>query len=610
MLQTHDLRCAISRVLSASALALALLGAGACGEEVNGTLPGADAKPGSDIQSCEPSCFFKTCGDDGCGGSCGTCGAGSSCESFRCVTADGGVTDPIDASATDTGEGPHDASGDSAPDPGPTSPQDSDGDGILNNVDNCPEIFNPNQADADGDFLGDGCDPDLDGDGADNTVDCDPYRPEVRPGALERCGNGIDDNCNGSTDEPGAADCTEYYIDGDKDGSGLPGSKVCLCQKDAEHTVLVGGDCDDANPALGALAKESCDGIDNNCNLLADEGCDDDSDGYCDAAMAMVGTPAVCPLGGGDCLDYSPTVHPGGVEIDANGIDDDCDGTKGGEVQTGPPGVKNCPAVCLGGTVEAALCSMDMCYPDLVSGSKWQSPTGSTTSNAWQAIAHYGNANNALNPYSGPSYLLMGTGKWTDKVHEDQPGLGGGSASDPFSKDSLDIYDAVEFSIDLVAPAGATGFSIDYIFMSAEYEEWIGSQFNDKFYIVLTASTTTGGKKTVINSTDCSNPNQYSDGTDPATGKKFCYIAINTAFSESCFNVKTNIKGTGHECGLTGGSSTGWLTTTWPITAGETMNLTFHIHDTSDSDYDSTVLLDNFQWIGGGPVSGGTASHN
>jgi hypothetical protein len=219
-------------------------------------------------------------------------------------------------------------------------------------------------------------------------------------------------------------------------------------------------------------------------------------------------------------LDYSPTVHPGGVEIDANGIDDDCDGTKGGEVQTGPPGVKNCPAVCLGGTVEAALCSMDMCYPDLVSGSKWQSPTGSTTSNAWQAIAHYGNANNALNPYSGPSYLLMGTGKWTDKVHEDQPGLGGGSASDPFSKDSLDIYDAVEFSIDLVAPAGATGFSMDYIFMSAEYEEWIGSQFNDKFYIVLTASTTTGGKKTVINSTDCSNPNQYSDGTDPATGQE------------------------------------------------------------------------------------------
>lgn len=35
---------------------------------------------------------------------------------------------------------------------------DSDGDGIANNVDNCPNTSNPNQADSDGDGIGDACD--------------------------------------------------------------------------------------------------------------------------------------------------------------------------------------------------------------------------------------------------------------------------------------------------------------------------------------------------------------------------------------------------------------------------------------------------------------------
>jgi hypothetical protein len=57
------------------------------------------------------------------------------------------------------------------------------------------------------------------------------------------------------------------------------------------------------------------------------------------------------------------------------------------------------------------------------------------------------------------------------------------------------------------------------------------------------------------------------------------------------------------------GSSTGWLTTKWPVISGETIGLTFHIHDTSDQIYDSTVLLDNFKWEGG-TFQQGTSSHN
>jgi hypothetical protein len=49
--------------------------------------------------------------------------------------------------------------------------QDTDGDGILNDVDNCPDIFNPWQKDYDTDGIGNACDPDIDGDGVTNNSD-------------------------------------------------------------------------------------------------------------------------------------------------------------------------------------------------------------------------------------------------------------------------------------------------------------------------------------------------------------------------------------------------------------------------------------------------------
>ena len=99
--------------------------------------------------------------------------------------------------------------------------------------------------------------------------DCDDSAQTVHPEAVETC-NGVDDDCDGSTDPDGSAGCEVRFKDADQDGFGADGDSRCLCVPTAPYLAMQDGDCNDVDPHVHPKNKEDCDGIDDDCNGITD----------------------------------------------------------------------------------------------------------------------------------------------------------------------------------------------------------------------------------------------------------------------------------------------------------------------------------------------------
>ena len=174
-----------------------------------------------------------------------------------------------------------------------------------------------------------------------DSTDCDDTSAQAYPDStnVEVC-DGVDNDCDGNTDEADpnldASTYNVFYTDADGDGFGIDdgGMISCLVQPGfADNT----SDCDDTNADSFPGADEYCNGIDNDCDGVADNSAVDglvyyldlDGDGFGDPTTEDLycTPPANGVTDDTDCDDSSAVINISGTETCSDGLDNDCNGS-------------------------------------------------------------------------------------------------------------------------------------------------------------------------------------------------------------------------------------------------------------------------------------------
>lgn len=172
-------------------------------------------------------------------------------------------------------------------------------------------------------------------------------------------------------------------------------------------------------------------------------------------------------------------------------------------------------------------------------------------------------------PTSGDAFAILSTGNAEDAFSANS------SPSISTTLEGLNNsqgYDQVLLQLSLMAPATAVCAGFDFMFLSDEFPEFVGSSFNDTFTAEL------GSSLIAITENDVTAPNNFAFDTESNI------VSINTSFG-----VSTTLDSTYD-------GKTPLLRATTSVIPGAENIITLSVMDLGDSDYDSSVLLDNFFW--------------
>jgi hypothetical protein len=504
---------------------------------------------------------------------------------------------------------------------------------------------------------------DKDSDGWTADVDCDDKDPDVNPAAQEKV-NCVDDNCNGDVDEgtsnhdkdkdgycPSNGDCDEgnpmrhpAMAEDGGDGSGKPNGIDDNCNgviddglpgSDADQDGFSAddGDCNDKDPFINPGAIEvvgmTCDSAEdcpNNkcfggyCRCTADTDCASGSTCTQDTDCKLAGE--TCKSG--KCITTFKC-HPAvsgmsdpTLNVCRDDTDNDCDGKKDEMPET----CDKPSALNKGNPLDYAR-AIELCDTDRACGLESKCPGNlkCVNSKCTRVLSASFNAKSKqeqrdiavdfakggpFKPRMGESFVVLSTGvaSYDPKSNTTCPQDGTDymfKETDPdvTAKDK-DANDMMELVLEIAVPTNAQSFAFDFQFFSTEYPEYVGSQFNDTFWVHLESKKLPPGNISFDkNGTPIRINNAFFSVSQPFPG------APQT--QQMCTKPWTLLAGTGYgqnECkkGLAGnfsvpnGGSTDWLHTTAPVTPGETIKLRFTIFDKGDGILDSAVLIDNFRW--------------
>ena len=383
----------------------------------------------------------------------------------------------------------------------------------------------------------------------------------------EGCSDGVDNNCNGTTDESL-----------DEDGDGFTACAGDCCD-------AIGAGC--ANPERVGPGAIEVDG-----NKV-----DDDCDGTVDNSVAELPCDSALASNSSNALDYA-------MAMDLCHFTTETD-LRWGVISarftlpdgTGAPDANQRSIRGEFGLTDTQRGdSLILMSTGAAAATGHSNPSPST----WQSTSHGTSSDYPADWYAANSNILPNA-----------PGC-------PAPLDS-GANDAVMLELRVRVPANAQSFSLRTNFMSAEFPEWVCTAFND-FFVVLLDS---GWSGTPANPPDKNlaiyvNPQgqHYPVGVNLAFGNTGLFTICQNGPTGCGGSVPGNIttctnlgglNGTGLEAFTTGlscgsspndrvGGGTGWLTTSGNVVGGEVITLRIAVWDTSDGLFDSAALVDGFQW--------------
>lgn len=363
----------------------------------------------------------------------------------------------------------------------------------------------------------------------------------------------------------------------------------------------------DAGPGFSLTA-------DGGLTLVAGANCagspnvDDDGDGWTEAQ--------------GDCNDCSALINPGAYDWPGNGFDDDCDGT-----------VDNPPALCDGSLSLASssgddyVKALDLCQFTTASATgaakKWGVITGtpklvradttsSPKSEQYGIMSYFGNsAYNGVKKGANLAVFSSGKARYPSQSGYTKPKgwcgsySAGTSSSVPCGLDWNKTgcpggkagNDSSGLTFQVRVPTNAQCISFRFHYLSSEYPEWVCTPYNDVFIAMLKSKSMSPGSGCCGASPNVNCNISYGTSFTPVSVNNNLFVVPGCT---SCTNPV--LAGTGFDgscSGYIGGGSTGWLYSYAPVTPGEIATFHSSIWDTGDNVWDSTVLMDSWDWYPG-----------